>query len=149
MHALRPRIDGDGLRLAQEVLNPGEMRLFATMQKRDQRHAIEVARKLRARGLDDRHLLAAALLHDCGKGAVPVWLRIAYVLWPAGVRAWANHTHSGWRGAAHRLLNHAELGAAAAHEAGASQTTVRLVRGHPEPDEAELLSHLTAADDAS
>jgi hypothetical protein len=149
MHALRPRLDEDGIRLAQAILNEGELRLFQAMEKRDQRHAIEVTRKLRARGLDDPHLLAAALLHDCGKGAVPVWLRIAHVLWPAGVRAWARHSHDGWRGAAHRLVHHVELSAHAAQQAGASLTTVRLVRGHPEPDEAHLLSHLTEADDAS
>ena len=53
------------------------------MQRRDQRHALEVYRRLRDASVTDPSALAAALLHDCGKGAVPVWLRILYVLRPS------------------------------------------------------------------
>ncbi|HLF78846.1 MAG TPA: HD domain-containing protein [Dehalococcoidia bacterium] len=149
LHALRPRLDAEHLRWAHDLLSEGEQRLFTSMHKRDQRHAIEVARKLRIQGLDHRDLLAAALLHDCGKGHAPVWLRITNVLAPRLVRRVAAQEANGWRGAAHRLAHHVELSAMAALEAGASLTTVRLVRGHPEPHEASLLSLLTAADDAS
>jgi hypothetical protein len=149
LHALRPRLDAEDLRLAHELLSEGEHNLFLTMEKRDQRHAIEVARKLRAQGIGNRELLAAALLHDCGKREVPVWLRIVYVLAPRFVQASSRQDGYGWRGAAYRLVHHVELSALAAQDADASPTTVRLVRGRPEPEEARLLSLLTAADDAS
>jgi hypothetical protein len=55
----------------------------------------------------------------------------------------------GFRGAAHRLRHHAELGAAMAREAGCSETTVRLIHGHVEPEEAWQHALLQAADDAS
>jgi putative nucleotidyltransferase with HDIG domain len=117
------------------------------MERRDQRHGLEVARRLRL-GTDDRSLLVAALLHDCGKGRVPLWLRILNVLSPGVVDRLAAEG-DGWRAAAHRLRRHAELGAAMAQEAGCSQTTVRLIRGHIEPEEAWQHALLVAADDAS
>ena len=147
LHALRPRLDAGDLEFARETLSEAEAVLFFAMERRDQRHALAVALRL-CRGTDDRSLLVAALLHDCGKASVPVWLRVLNVVSPAATGLLAADGR-GWRGAAYRLRHHMELGAVMAGEAGCSATTVRLIRGHVEPDEAWRYALLLAADDAS
>ncbi|HEU0073683.1 MAG TPA: HD domain-containing protein [Dehalococcoidia bacterium] len=147
LQALRPQIDAGELDFAREMMSAAEADLFFAMERRDQRHALEVAMRLR-RGTDDRTLLVAALLHDCGKGSVPVWLRILNVLSPAATDLLAAEGR-GWRGAAHRLRHHAELGALKARDAGCTETAVRLIQGHVEPEEAWQHVLLRAADDAS
>jgi predicted HD phosphohydrolase len=148
-HALKPRLDDGGLEWARSFLNAGEARLFFAMQRRDQRHALEVAGRLRAQGIDDDDLLKAALLHDCGKGAVPVWLRIAKVVSPAFVRDGGNETSTGWRSAAYRLTHHAEIGARLVRDAGSSEAVASLIRGHVPAGDEGRLALLMAADDAS
>jgi putative nucleotidyltransferase with HDIG domain len=147
LNALRPRIEESEVEFARGLLSETELRLFLAMELRDQRHALEVARRLRL-GTDDRSLLVAALLHDCGKGSVPIWLRVLNVTSPEAVsRIAANGT--GWRASAYRLRRHAEIGAEMAREAGCSEMTVRLIHGHIEPEEAWQHALLVAADDAS
>jgi hypothetical protein len=148
-HALNPRVDDAGLAWVRSMLNGGESQLFFAMQKRDQRHALEVAGRLRAQGVDDTDLLKAALLHDCGKGDVPVWLRIAKVLNPSFVRDAGNDGSTGWRGAAYRLTHHPEIGANFVRAAGSSETVAALVRGHAPAGDEGRLALLLAADDAS
>ena len=148
LHALRPRIEQPNLDAARGVLNEGESRLFFAMQPADQRHALEVYTRLRGR-VDDRDLLAAALLHDCGKGEMPLALRILNVLSPRLVARLADRRGEGWRGAAYRLRHHAELGAQQAQAAGSTPRTVRLIQGHTEPEEAWMHDLLRSADDAS
>jgi len=154
LHALRPRVDEDGLQYVRGFLPEPLSRLFFAMERRDQRHALEVTGRLRAMAVQDRDLLTAALLHDCGKGAVPVWLRIAYVLAPTLVpalvrRAGVQGAMAGWRGAAQRLANHVTLGERLASDAGASEVTLRLIAGRPAQAEERLLALLMQADDAS
>jgi hypothetical protein len=149
VHALNPQIEAADLDLARTILNQGEAALFFAMQKRDQRHALEVAGRLRVQGIDDPDLLKAALLHDCGKGEVPVWLRIAKVLYPSFVRNAGNEGSSGWRGAAYRLSHHPEIGAGLAGDAGSSEAVRALIRGHVPPADEGRLALLMAADDAS
>jgi hypothetical protein len=144
LHALRPRIDGDALSQARELLSEHESRLFFAMERRDQRHGLEVMRRLRE-STEDRAILTAALLHDCGKGSVPVWLRVLNVTAPALVQGLSRAGSQ----AADRLRHHADLGATMAEAAGSNPTTVRLIRGHIEPDEAWMHELLSAADDAS
>jgi len=147
-HALWPRIDADELASVQEVLPDGMAALFYAMEKRDQRHALAVRRRLRERGVDDSDLLAAALLHDCGKGRARVWLRVLKVVSPGTLGRLAREG-GGWRGAAYRLQEHASIGARLASAAGASELTVRLIEGRVKPDEEGLQSLLLAADDES
>ena len=147
LQALRSRLEAKDLEFARETLSEAESVLFLAMERRDQRHALAVALRLR-RGTDDRSLLVAALLHDCGKGGVPVWLRVLNVVSPAATGRLAANGR-GWRSAAYRLRHHAELGAVLASEAGCSATMARLIRGHVEPDEAWRYELLLAADDAS
>jgi hypothetical protein len=148
-HALRPRLDSDRLQSAFTLLNEQESALFERMERRDQRHALEVMTRLRARGVEERNVLVAALLHDCGKGAIPLWLRVAKVLAPRLVTRVGREAGDGWRGAAHRLMHDSQLSAALAKGARASPVTVRLIAGHPAPGEEAILALLRAADDAS
>ncbi len=148
-HALRPRIDDDELAEACVLMSEQEARIFFSMQRRDQRHALEVRHRLLELGSEEHDLLIAALLHDCGKGAVPVWLRIAWVAWPQAVRVLAKDGATGLRGAAYRLINHPSLGARRAEAAGSGPTTVRLIEGKALASEQGLAELLRAADDAS
>lgn len=149
LHALRPRLDEQRLAEARIRLNDAERGLFDAMQRRDQRHAIEVMSRITASGPAPDALLTAALLHDCGKGEVPVWLRVAKVLAPAAVARWGVADGGGWRGAAYRLNHHAEIGAELARRAGSSETAVTLIGGRAVGEDQELLARLMAADDAS
>jgi hypothetical protein len=148
-HALRPKIDNAELASACALLNQGEARIFFSMQRRDQRHALEVYGRLRAGGVSDRDVLTAALLHDCGKGAVPIWMRVLFVLRPRLLDRLACEDGRGLRGAAWRLRHHEAIGARKVLAAGSSETTMRLVEGRPLPEEQELADALMAADDAS
>src|SRR3990170_7373006 len=103
MHALRPRIDPLALAFARSLLSDSERALFDRMERRDQRHAIAVLANVSVH-TQDQDVLIAALLHDCGKGAVPVWLRILKVISPDALSRMAHaHAATGWRHAGHRL----------------------------------------------
>jgi hypothetical protein len=149
VHALWPRVKPDDLDFARRVLTDDLATLFLAMERRDQRHAIAVARRLQAQGVEDRDLLTAALLHDCGKGAVPVWLRVLKVLSPGLLQRLAQEQGSESRQAAYRLLNHAPIGAERVLAAGGSPTMARLISGRVEAGEEARLALLIAADDAS
>jgi hypothetical protein len=148
VHALWPRIASTDLESALSLMTTAERSLFEAMQRRDQRHALEVMRRLRIE-TEHRDLLIAALLHDCGKGAVPVWLRILHVAAPQVGRTLGRRDDAGWRGAAYRLHRHVEISARLVEAAGCSKLTVRLVAGTPTEEEAALAALLYAADDAS
>lgn len=148
VRALRPRIDAAALEAALTALTEPQKALFLAMERRDQRHALEVLQRL-GEAASDPDLRVAALLHDCGKGRAPIWLRVLHVLAPRASRRLAKAGTGGWRAAAYRLAHHAELGAAKAEAAGASPAAVRLIRGRPAPGEDAKLALLLAADDAS
>lgn len=147
-HALFPRIPSVDLEYALQLMSGPEVWLFHSMPRRDQRHALAVMSRLRET-TDHRDLLLAGLLHDCGKGDVPIWLRILHVIAPRFGRVVGQENATGWRNAAYRLNRHVELSARLAEEAGCSAVTVRLVAGKPLPEEAPLAALLFAADDAS
>ncbi len=148
-YALRPHIEHSHLSQVHELLSPALSRVFFSMELRDQRHSLEVVLRLRDQGVEDGDLLAAALLHDCGKGEVPVWLRVGHVVSPSILHRVASVQAGGWRSAAHRLLHHARIGARIAEAAGASEATVRYIAGEVEPHEQANLALLMSADDAS
>ena len=116
----------------------------------DRRHGLDVLAELRGRGVVDRDLLTAGLLHDCGKGSR---VRLVHrVAWSLGQRYgdWI------WRASAHlptfrnglvTLRNHAARSAELAAEAGCSPRTVDLIRNQEAPtdDDGRLL---LAADEA-
>jgi hypothetical protein len=151
--SLRPRIDEALRDEAYAYLSDGERRLFQSMLARDQQHSLEVYRRVRSEH-SDRDLLAAALLHDCGKGRIALWHRVAFVLLDAAApsflrRVVAPGDGPGWRQALYRCAHHEELGAERARAAGASERTVQLIRGDRTDTSAQQLAALHAADDAS
>ncbi|HLG77172.1 MAG TPA: HD domain-containing protein, partial [Ktedonobacteraceae bacterium] len=68
--------------LLVSLLPPAGQDLFRTMSPVDQQHCLRVCRGLQASGCSEEEMLAAALLHDVGKGQgrVPFWTRPALVL---------------------------------------------------------------------
>jgi hypothetical protein len=150
--AVRPRVTA-----AQRVevygwLTPAERALFETMTLRDQQHGIIVlGRVRRAANGDDPQLFAAALLHDCGKGRVALWQRVAHVVLqvvsPGFSARIARETGAGWRRAFWRLRYHPDIGARLAADAGADPEVVRLIREQEAPAADGRLALLQAADD--
>ncbi|MFI5274157.1 MAG: hypothetical protein ACHQ4H_14070 [Ktedonobacterales bacterium] len=139
------------------TLPPDGRALFATMSRNDQRHSLTVYRALRARGRGDGDLLAAALLHDSGKGAgrVRLWVRPPLVLLrafaPGALRWLAREPRRGghvawWRRPLYDAWHHAEIGATLAARAGLSDRVVLLIRTHHDPH--GPAAELHAVDDA-
>jgi hypothetical protein len=152
--ALRARLEEEERAEVAAHLTPAEQHLFYSMDLRDQRHALDVFRVLKSGGQRDASLLAAALLHDAGKGPIRLRERVAFVLLravsPRLLRRLARLDEPGWRGALARSLDHAERGAGLAEAAGSTAETVRLIRLHRSPpgDDAAV-ALLQAADESS
>lgn len=151
--ALRPRVDPSARAEAYRWLTPEQQRLFETMMLRDQQHGIEVYVRVRAEAsVDDPALFAAALLHDCGKGRVALWQRVAHVVLGAVVPRLrvriASERGAPWRRAFWRLLHHPRIGSELAAQAGADPDTVRMIRMQESPAPDERLALLQAADEA-
>jgi hypothetical protein len=151
--ALRPRVDRATRDEGFTLLSEGERDLFETMTRRDQQHCLNVYRRLRDEGHADRDLLAAALLHDAGKGRIALWHRVAFVVLEVGApgllrRVAGPGEGTAWRQALYRCLHHAELGAEAARRAGSSERTVALIREDGSAAAPELLLALKGADDS-
>ena len=152
--ALRAQVGEEERLEVAAHLTPAEQALFYSMELRDQRHGLDTLGILRAGGERDPSLLAAALLHDVGKGRIRLWHRVAFVLLKAAspplLCRLAAGDGPGWRGAFARSLDHAERGAALAEAAGSTAETARLIRLHREPPGDDVpLARLQAADDAS
>ena len=122
------------VRLARELLGPDELLLFAALQGRERRHAMDVVRELRARGAPSPDLLVAALLHNVGNGSLHLHERVAYTLLrllaPRLLERLASPVGFGFRRAMAAQRDHPQRGAALLAEAGASERVQRLVRGH-------------------
>ena len=170
--ALRARLEEQERAEVTTHLTSAEQHLFYSMDLRDQRHALDVFYALEAAGHRDASLLAAAFLHDVGKGPIRLWQRVAFVLLramsprllrrlacvdgpPAGggqtaARLGGSAFGGGWRGALARSLDHAERGAGLAEAAGSTAETVRLIRLHRSPPGDDVaLALLQAADESS
>ena len=139
-------------------LPPQALDLYRAMPSQDRQHASNVFRTLEQEGYDDPDLLAAALLHDVGKGVPPrgglrLWHRVAVVLmrafWPGLLERIGQEERDGWRRPFYIQLHHPALGAELARQAGCSPITVGLIRRHEDPPQQEdepLLAALQAAD---
>ena len=151
--SLRPHIDVTLRNDAFALLNDAERLVFESMTLRDQQHCLNVYHRLRAQH-DDRDLLVAALLHDCGKGRIALWHRVAYVLLDTAApgilrRIIAAGDGPGWRQALYRCVHHEHLGAERAHQAGSTPRVTSLIRGDDTDVVRQQLAALHAADDAS
>lgn len=151
--SLRPRVDAAARDEAFALLSEGERELFETMTPRDQQHCLNVYRRLQDEGHTERDLLAAAVLHDAGKGRIALWHRVAFVVLEAGApgllrRVAEPGDGAGWRQALYRCLHHVELGAEAARRAGSSERTIALIREDGSAAAPELLVALKGADDS-
>ena len=115
---------------------PELVALFTRMSRADQHHSITVAQALERQGHHNPDLIAAALLHDIGKSRVrmSVWARVMVVLgeWlvPEAAHQWSRAEAKGLRRPFVVRHRHAAWGAEMTSQAGASQTTVRLIRNH-------------------
>ncbi len=129
---------------------PRELALFDGMHVADRRHGLDVVAHLRRAGVKDRDVLAAGLLHDCGKGATGAGPRIAWSLGELlGPRVLSAATRvPGWGPAIDRLRHHAEASADALAAAGLPARAVDLVRYQDAPRDPEYGARFHAADEA-
>lgn len=152
--SLRPRVDA-GLRAeALSLLSEPERALFESMTVRDRQHSLRVFQRLLVQHADDRDLLAAALLHDAGKGRIAVWHRVAFVLLEAAAprlldRIARPGDGRSWRQALYRCRHHPDLGAELAREAGSSEQVIALIRAQDFGALGDRLVALRTADDAA
>ena len=111
-------------------LTPAEGRVFLQMDARDREHALRVAQALQAAQPEaGDELLAAALLHDCGKLVWPyrVWERVG-----AGLLPVRNSAALSWPPAQVRA-HHPQWGAALIRRAGGRARVAALVAVHHAP----------------
>ncbi len=141
------------LALARDHLPADLFSIFLRQHERDIVHSARVARWLLDRGHTDPDLLAAAFLHDVGKGHQRRRDRVAFVLatWSRVARPAASPTSRfAIRRAMARSLSHSEAGAAALRDAGAPLRVVGLVeRHHARASGDAMLALLQQADAAN
>jgi hypothetical protein len=140
--------------LVRRLLPARAVELFDAMPVADRRHGLDVANRLLARGHDDRDLLAAALLHDAGKGhAMRLWHRVGGVVLeafaPSLLTRLATPDAGSWRHGFHLYLHHEPISADAALAAGCDARVAAFIRGRTDAADAPLAAALRAADDAS
>lgn len=151
--ALRPHVDAEDRADAYRYLMPEQRALFESMMLRDQEHGIIVFQRVRdGSSAEDAALFTAALLHDCGKGRIGLWQRVAHVvagaIAPSLLLRLASEHGAGWRQGFWRLLHHPRLGADAVAATGADPAVVRMIREQDSPTPDARLALLQAADDA-
>jgi hypothetical protein len=122
---------------AAAILPPAALALFRQMSPADRAHSLRVHQWLLDQGCDQRDLLAAGLIHDCGKAAarLAVWQRTLKVLlkklapglWR---RLSAPAAPDSWRYPFYILAEHARIGAEWAEAAGCSELTCWLIAHH-------------------
>jgi hypothetical protein len=150
---LAPGITTNDLHEARSALGEDLYALFAAMQPADQRHCLDVYRRLRSEGEDDPDVLAAALIHDAGKGGesarrIRTWHRVAYVILDTLPPGALDRIARGDGGLA-RLHRHGEATIRLVRGAGASERITGLLEvmeagRRDDPHAARLM----AADDA-
>ncbi len=136
----------------EDWVTPAQVRLFDSMHVADRRHGLDVVGDLRRRGVADREVLLAGLLHDAAKGPdVRLAHRVAWSLGEAyGAWIWRLASPVPTFGPAlRRLRTHAEASARLAETAGCPPRTVELIRHQAEPRDPEYGELLRLADEAN
>jgi len=133
---------------ARAQLVPGEQAVWDRMSGADRRHAAGVARQVAADLAAPRPVVAAALLHDCGKvvSGLGTFARVVATLVAAAV---GRDRPTGRIG---QYLRHPELGAELLRRAGSDPLTVAWAAEHHLPPDRwtlppEVAFALKAADD--
>jgi hypothetical protein len=163
--SLRPAITPQEQAELRRRLPPQAVARFLQMTPRDQRHSLDVLHRVQQAAPDQPDLSAAALLHDVAKTAQPgrrvrLHHRVLVVLMNAARPGWVQQVGrddpGSWRYPFYLQLNHPEMGARLAEQAGCSPLTAELIRRHqeklphaPRNEIERLLVLLQAADDAS
>lgn len=150
----RTRLTIEEIETIRSLLEDRELSLFVEMDRRDQRHSVELLRRLDAArseaGKPSSALRRAALLHDVGKGRLPAWLRATAVLLNAVRPDLAGRIERergrGARQALWRIRYHGSLGAIRLADLGVEPRVVELVRYHTAEERRVLPDQL--ADDA-
>ena len=123
-------------RAARALLGDAELLLFTTLQARERRHALDVLHWLRAHAdpPPSRELLAAALVHNAGKGPLHLHERVIFVLLetfaPRLLARLADHGGRRLPRALAMQRDHPRLGAARLAEIGSAPRVRELVRRH-------------------
>ena len=132
-------------------MRSAELAVFDAMHPADRRHGLDVVAALRAGGVEDREILVAGALHDCGKGDTGAGPRIAWSLGEVGgdrIRVAAAKV-PGWGVPMARLRDHAGLSADLLAGAGLGARAVTLVREQEAPSDPEFGALFQAADEAN
>ena len=155
--ALRPRVPTDRDAILAAVLSPEQAAAFRSLPVHDQAHLCRVYRALRGEGIEDRDVLAAALLHDLGKahprrGRVRLPDRVARVVLgrvaPGFLQRLSRWPAPAWRRGLALAVHHPAIGAKRAARLGCSDRTCWLIAHHeddPLPEDA-FLRRLATAD---
>lgn len=136
LRGFRGRLSDEEIVAVRSLLSERELSLFAEMDRRDQRHSVDLLRYLERPSSEppSGDLRRAALLHDVGKGRLAVWVRVLFVLANAVserlARRFEREGAPGLRGAFWRIRYHASLGAIRLTALGVEQRVVELVRYH-------------------
>lgn len=148
------RVSADERAAAHELLPPDAAGVFDRMPVADQRHALDVLARLRGSGQTDGDLLAAALLHDVGKGSrVHLWHRVVAVLVgavaPSRMEGIGSSDPTSWRYPFYLQRHHEALSAQEALAAGCGPRVAAFIVGTADGADAQLMAALAAADAAS
>lgn len=152
---LTARVSADDQELAHRILPERARGLFDGMPVADRRHAVDVARRLLERGIDDPDLLAAALLHDAAKGhRLRLWHRVGGVLLahmaPGALERLSSPDPARAGYAWYVFVHHPRLSADAALAEGLSPRAAAFIRAEDLDDaDAGLVAALHRADEMS
>jgi len=144
----------DDAAAAHRILPASAWGLFDGMPVADRRHGLDVVQRLLAQGIDDRDVLAAALLHDAAKGRrLRLWHRVGGVLLarfaPRALEGLASPDPASRGYPWWVFVHHARLSADAAFRAGLGERAVAFIAGSVGAADQRLASALHAADEAS